>query len=176
MKFKGRLTNIVRTLDGKVQVTFTTPELTTTLGINEYINKDLTVEFSKSKRNRSLNANAMLWACLSELAAVLRTNKDDLYLKMLREYGQFTYVCIKKTAYEKFARQWRICEVIDEVEVNGQPAVQVLVYWGSSTYTVDEFKRLLEGVVNEMQELDIPIPTSEERSQAYEQWAKDFQS
>ena len=72
-------------------------------------------------------------------------------------------------------KQRRECEVIGEVDINGQKAVQMLCYFGSSTYDTKEFSRLLDGVISEMQEMGLETPTSEDMRRALEQWEKMYE-
>ena len=51
--------------------------------------KRLNVEIKPYRAKRSNDANAMLWLLLQELAIVLNTSKDELYLLMLERYGVF---------------------------------------------------------------------------------------
>ena len=45
--------------------------------------KVLEVEIKIKRKRRSLNANAYLWEVLGRMAAVLKTDKDSVYLMML---------------------------------------------------------------------------------------------
>ena len=58
--------------------------------------KQYVVEVKQKRKDRSLNANAALWVLLGEMAAKLRTSKDELYLEMLSRYGVFTHVVVAK--------------------------------------------------------------------------------
>lgn len=118
----------------------------------------LDITIGKPRKKRSLDANALLWACLGEMAMVLRADKWDVYLLMLKRYGQYTYVCLKPKALEMFKRQWREVEEIGEININGTKAIQCLCYYGSSTYDSKEFSVLLDGVISEMKGLGLPTP------------------
>lgn len=132
------------------------------------------IKAERHKKRRSLDANGMLWACLSDIANAMipPADKWDVYLLMLKRYGKFTYICVKPNVVEAVKAQWRECEVIGEVDINGQKAVQMLCYFGSSTYDTEEFSRLLDGVVSEMKEMGLAIPPSEEMRRAIELWEK----
>lgn len=130
------------------------------------------IRLSKHTKKRSLNANALLWECLGEIAALQRADKWEIYLMMLRRYGQYTYVCIHPGAVDMLRRQWRECEQIGELTINGKKAVQMLCYYGSSTYDSKEFSVLLDGVISEMRELGLPTPMPEEVRQSLETWEK----
>ena len=122
------------------------------------------------REKRSLDANAYLWVLLQKIAEVLRTDKWSVYLQMLKRYGQFTYIVVKPGAVEAVKKQWRECEEIGEIEVNGTKAVQMLCYYGSSTYDAKEMSVLIDGVVSECQELGIETLPPSELQRIKEQW------
>jgi hypothetical protein len=68
--------------------------------------------------------------------------------------------------------QWRECEVIGEIDINGTKAVQMLCYFGSSTLDTKEFSVLLDGVISEMKEIGLETPTSQDMKRVFEQWEK----
>ena len=57
--------------------------------------ESLDIKVVKHRKKRSLDANALLWACLGDIASALRADKWDIYLKMLKRYGRYTYICVK---------------------------------------------------------------------------------
>ena len=67
--------------------------------------------------------------------------------------------------------QWRETEIVGEITVNGKPAVQMLVYFGSSTYNSQEFGKLLDGTISELQEMGLQNPYSTaDMQRALELW------
>lgn len=124
------------------------------------------------REKRSLDANAYLWVQLQKMAEVLRTDKWSLYLQMLKRYGQFTYIVVKPNAVESVKKQWRECEEVGEVDVNGTKAIQMLCYYGSSTYDAKEFSILLDGVLSEAKDLGIETLSSGELERMMEQYGK----
>ena len=115
-------------------------------------------DVSPHKEKRSLNANGLLWACLGEMANALRADKWDVYLQMLKRYGTFAHVCVHPSAVEGVKKQWREVEEIGRGSINGQEAVELLCYFGSSTMNSKEFSVLLDGVISEMKEMGLPTP------------------
>lgn len=130
----------------------------------------LVITAKKYREKRSLDANATLWYCLDKIAAALGTDKWNVYLQMLRRYGKFTHVIVKQQAVEAMKRQWRECEIVGDITVNGQNAVQMLCYFGSSTYNTQEFSRLLDGAISEMKEMGLDTPLPEDVRAALERW------
>ena len=166
MKARGKLVDIKLSLDTQRPVAsfeiIGKPE-----DIEKYRDKDLDISFDRHREKRSKDANACLWACLNDIATALHTDKWTEYLNALRKYGQYTYICVLPEALEALKRQWREIEVVgdqivyneagDEVLMN-----QVLCFYGSSTYNSKEFSRLLDGVIDDMRELGLPAPMSDE--------------
>ena len=129
-------------------------------------------EVKQHREKRSLNANALLWKCLGDIADAIRMDKWDVYLKMLKRYGKYTYICVVPDAVESVKKQWRECEVLGDLDINGRRATQMLCYFGSSTYDSREFSVLLDGVISEMKEMGLPTPISRELERAIEQLEK----
>lgn len=134
----------------------------------------LRVTAVRYREKRSKDANALLWACLGEMAAALRADKWDLYLSMLKQYGKYTYIVVKEEAAEAVKRQWRESEIIGAIKMkdaNGNqiPAVQMLCYYGSSTYNSQEFSVLLDGLKYEMEQAGLEPPPSREMKRVIEQ-------
>lgn len=159
---------------GKACVTFKINERFTQAMYEEIKDSKLSIEVEQYKEKRSLNANKMLWACLGDIATAMTPPADkwDVYLEMLKRYGKYTYICVKPNAVDSMKAQWRESEVIGEMEINGQKAVQMLCYFGSSTMNTKEFSVLLDGVISEMKEMGLPTPPSQDMKRALEQWGK----
>lgn len=136
----------------------------------------LSIKITKHRKKRSLDANGLLWHCLGQIAAVLRTDKWEVYLQMLKSYGKYTYICVKPNVVDAVKAQWRECEIVGEIEVNGKKAIQMLCYFGSSTYNTQEFSVLLDGVISEMKEMGLDTPLSEDMKRALEEWERKTQA
>ena len=132
-------------------------------------------EVKEYRQRRSLDANALLWHCLGELAVVLRTDKWDVYLQMLKRYGKFTYILVPPKTVEMTKKMWRESEVLNTVNVNGRESVQMLCYYGSHLYDSKEFSVLLDGVISEMEEVGLTPPPSSEMRRALERMQSEEQ-
>lgn len=174
MDFTGELKGITQNYEtGKFQVTFEINEGVSVVNfLQNLFNTKLSISAKKYRQKRSLDANGLLWHCLGKIAETLHTDKWEVYLLMLKRYGKYTYICVKPHMVEPMQKQWRECEVIGEVDINGQKAVQMLCYFGSSTYDTKEFSVLLEGVISEMKEMGLETPLSQDMQRALEQWEK----
>lgn len=173
MEFTGQIKGISKDfLTGETLITFSVNEKTAISPEYEKLKgcEKLRITADKYRERRSINANAYLWVLLQKMAEVLHTDKWSLYLQMLKRYGKFTYVIVKPNAVEAVKNQWRECEEVGEIEVNGTKAVQLLCYYGSSTYDTKEMAHLIDRVVEECQELGIETLPPEEIQMMKERW------
>jgi len=172
MKFTGKVESVSRDWKTeKLQITFSVNEKNAAAEIDKIKDEEtLSIEAVKYRKKRSLNANALLWACLGDIAAALRTDKWDVYLMMLRRYGKFTYICVKPNVVDAVKMQWREVEEIGTVKIGKEDAVQLLCYFGSSTYDTKEMSVLIDGVISEMKEMGLETPVPRDLQRALEAW------
>ena len=170
MEFKGRLRGILRDLDGKMVISFTVAQA----DLQGLDGKDLDIKVTQHREKRSLDANALMWHCIGEIAKTLNPPRDkwEIYLESLRKYGKYTYILLDEKAVETFKRLWRETEVVGEVDVNGRKAVQLLCYYGSSTYDTKEFSVLLDGIIEDMKDLGLNPPLPSDIKRSLEIWEK----
>lgn len=171
-------------IQGGCKVSFFAPDLPYTADLmHKYTGRPISVEIKAKRENRSLDANALLWKCIGDITEALnadsgvrKVEKWDIYLNMLKKYGKYTHVvCRSGKPLIELQKQWRETEIVGEVTVIGesgepQKAMQVLCYFGSSTYNTKEFAYLLDGVISEMKEMGLETPTSKEMQATLEAW------
>lgn len=134
--------------------------------------KMLIVEIRQYRAKRSLDANGMMWAILAQMAAVLGTTKDELYLEMLDRYGVFTHIVVKPSVVERIKQEWRTVRALGEVTINGKTGIQLQCYFGSSTYDTKEFSDLLNGVIEEAKAIGIDVIAEAEKELLLSEWGK----
>ena len=169
MEVTGRINAVTKDWQtGKLLITFEADSVPS--DVPDLRDQTLDITAKKHRNRRSKNANALLWSCIGKIATAVCADKWDIYLTMLKRYGEFTYVCVKPNAVDMLKRQWRECEELGPIMVNGTPAMQMLCYYGSSTYDTRQFTALLEGVFSEMQQMGIETPSEEEMRLSLEAW------
>lgn len=163
MKAKGRITGIQMPFRSKRPVVSfevqAEPE-----ALEKYMDIDLDISFSRHRNRRSIDANAFLWACLGEIARAINSDTWSIYLYMLERYGKFTHILVKPEAVEQVRRVWRETKIVGEKD----GMIQMLCFFGSSTYNTKEFSQLLDGVISEMKEMHLETPPDEEMKQLLE--------
>ena len=178
MKVTGYYSGANLTLDGELVLSMKINDKADAVDqINQMGNKLMDIEIKPHRKKRSLDANAMLWACIGAMAKALGVPKDKVYLKALRDYGQYEVMSCKKNAFEMFKRQYKDCEQIGyEYTNNGEVWVDVICYFGSHTYDTKQFSDLLDGVVEDMRALGIQPPPPKSIQKGLELWEKTHQS
>ena len=134
------------------------------------LGKKVEVSIKEYKKKRSLDANAMLWVIMNEIAEKVGTTKDEIYIQMLDRYGVFTHIVVKPEVVDKVKQEWKITRELGEVVINGKTGIQLQCYFGSSSYNSKEFSTLLEGVIYEAKELDIETITPKEKEELLRKW------
>ena len=163
MEFKANENPVIRfTLDGKVEITFTTYKSALN-GLESLKDKELSVKVTSYSKKRSLSQNAYMWVLLDELAKKLHLSKEELYKKYIKDYGVFEILPIRNEAAERFKRNWSInglgwfVEDIGESKLSG--FTKLIAYYGSSTYNSNEMSRLVDAIVQDCQEQGISTMT-----------------
>lgn len=131
--------------------------------------KDLAADIKIYRKHRSKSANGMLWALIGQIAEALHADKWDVYLSEIKKHGKFVLIETIPEAVEDIKKQWREVEDIGPHTVNGTEMRQLLCYFGSSTYNTKEFSVLLDDVIEDIKELGLEAPTSEDMRRALEE-------
>lgn len=132
--------------------------------------KEYILEIKQYRRKRSLNANNLCWKLCTEIADILRTDKDSVYLTMLKRYGQSDIVSVVKGIDVR--PYFKYYEEAGEGRVNGKDFIHYKVFKGSSEYDTREMSIFLDGVVSEAKEMDIEVLTARELSLLKEEWGR----
>jgi hypothetical protein len=118
------------------------------------------------------------------IAKKLGNIKDNIYVEMVKKYGVFDDVLLTVEAYpvyEKrhndsssvnFSKEYSLCEVAERYTKGSQGWVKLRSYPGTSVYSKEDFKPLLDGVIEEAKELGIPFFSREELDQMLLIWEK----
>ena len=164
---KARIKGLTISLDGGQELTLSLPGDWR----DEYMklkDADVDVEIKKHRTGRSRGSNALLWAICTEIAEELSKEspitKEEVYKRAVREVGVYTPVPIKETAVETFVARWSkqgiawFAEVVDGSKIPNYKLV--FIYYGSSTYSVEEMSRLLNYVVDEAKQVGLVLRAS----------------
>lgn len=177
MEFTGQIVEAYKAFpSGEYRITFSVNERDAVEACSELQNILLQVKAVKYRKKRSVDANALLWKCLTEMAAKLNCDKWEVYLQELKHFGKCVPLTIQKDALEVFKQTWREIEIVGEFEAYGQKMVSLICYFGSHLYNTEEFSRLLNGVIQDMKDMGLQPPPSEDMRRSLEEWERIQQS
>lgn len=127
------------------------------LALKQDVLYDVKVTIHKNKRTKT--QNSYMWELIGELANVNGMGNIEMYQHYIREYGQYEIIPIKNEAVSKFISNWVghglgwYAEELKESKINGY--TNVVAYYGSSTYNTKEMARLLDGIIQDCEQLGI---------------------
>ena len=136
------------------------------------------VEIKKASKERSKDANAMCWALCSDIGRAMTPPlaKEEVYRMAIKAVGVYTSVAVPAWQLETLRKRWEshgvgwVVEIVDDFSIGSK---WVHLYYGSSTYSVDEMRVLLDWLVDEATQMEIKIPLSKkEEEELLERWGK----
>lgn len=123
--------------------------------VEEYIK-----ELKEPKKHRSLSQNAYMWQLVNQIGVKIRKSKEEVYLLMLKDYGVSEIVSMLSSINPKGF--FKYYEKIGTGVVNGKEFTHYKIYKGSSEYNSQEMSVLIDGVIQEAENLEIPTLTKQE--------------
>ena len=130
----------------------------------------LSIKVGKYREKRSLNANAYAWKLITEIGNALRTSKDEIYLLMLKRYGQSEI--ISALSHVPFQEYVKYCDEIGESVLNGKTFKHYKVYKGSSEFSTLEMSIFVDGIIDEAKQLGIQTETPEQIAKMKSMWGE----
>ena len=174
-----RLLDLSRSLDGKFRILLESEDLP------EIPEGEIDVTFKTHRKHRSLDANGYYWVLTNKIANVLKTSTAEVHLNQLIKYG---VIDVDETG----AARW--CVMQDGVKapdgVYLQPTSHIvkmpgknkeiigrvyIVYRGSHTYNTKEMSTLIDGTIQDAQELGIDTITPDEKEKMLAVWGRKFE-
>jgi hypothetical protein len=136
----------------------------------------VSVKLDKHRKKRSLDANAYFWVLVSELASVTGRKKEDVYRDAIRDIGgNSETVCIKTEAAEKFRNAWEkngLGWVTEQIPSKLSGCVNVILYYGSSTYDTSQMSRLIDNIVQDCKAVGVQVMTPDELADMMSRWSE----
>jgi hypothetical protein len=132
------------------------------------LDKDKKYKIEEYKEKRSLNSNSYCWVLIGKIADILRTSKDEIYLIMLKKYGQSELVSVLSNI--NIEGYFKYYEVAGTSMLNNKEFTHYKVFKGSSEYDTREMSILIDGIVQEAKELEIEVLPPEEIERLKSLW------
>ncbi len=125
-------------------------------------------EVKEYREKRSLNANNYAWKLIMEIANVMKVSKEEVYIEMLKIYGQSEIVSV--LADIDVSKYFKYYSEAGESILNGRKFKHYKVYMGSSEMNTKQMSILIDGIVQEAKQLDIETMTPEQLSRLKKEW------
>lgn len=132
--------------------------------MNKFYGKDIEIKLDYIREQRSLSANGYLWVLLTKLAETIETSKEEVYTELVRRMGYCIPTLIPIAERETFERAWcsqGLGYQTEHISNNDKGECELMCYYGSSAYNTKQFSRLIDEVILECKEVDIPTDTPE---------------
>jgi len=181
MKTKAKSLKIQFAEDGTPEITLTLKgnrnEILRSLSdVKEVVSngKDLSVEIKQYRERRSLDANAYCWVLCQKIAEVVKSTKEEVYRRAIKDVGQFEILPIKAEAVERWMETWAsrglgwFAEVMDDSKLPGYK--KIISYYGSSIYDSKEMSVLVDWIVQEAKEIGVETLTPAQLEQMKKDW------
>lgn len=126
------------------------------------LDKEKLYEIKQYHKKRTLTSNAYAWELINQLANILRISKEDLYLKLLEDYGQSSLISVKAdidiSGFVKYYKE------VGRSTLNGTEFKHIRIYKGSSQFDTYEMGIFIDGIIHECENVGIPTLTKEQIS------------
>lgn len=128
------------------------------------------------QKKRSLDANAYCWVLINKLADVMRMSPTEVYRQAIQDIsGNSEILPVREDAVEQFKTAWShngigwICRDMGKSKLPGYR--NLMVYYGSSVYSVQQMQVLLDHIIQDCKALDIETLPPEKISLLVDEWA-----
>lgn len=157
---------------GKANLSLTVNEKQTAMTLYDNLHdcEKLSIKIDKHREKRSLNANALCWKVCTEIANVLRSDKDGVYLEMLKRYGQSEIVSVLSTV--DVSGYFKYYDTFGTGYVKGKEFTHYKIYKGSSEYDTREMSILLDGIIDEAKGMGIDVMSESELALIKNEWGR----
>ena len=145
--------------------------------VDEMKDKDkLSIEVKPYRERRSLDANAYFWVLCDKLAGKLHKGKTEIYREYIKDIGGVSEtVCIKNSAVERLCEGWSkngIGWQTETFESKISGCTNVILYYGSSTFSTEQMSTLLDLIIQDCHDQGIPTETPNEIARMKALWGE----
>ena len=138
--------------------------------VDDLHDEKLVIKIDKFREKRSLNANNYAWKLITEIGNKTRQSKEDVYLMMLKRYGQSDMVSVVAEVPVQY--YFKYYEEAGESTLKGKLFKHYKVFKGSSEFDTKEMSIFIDGIVNEAQDLGIPTDTPDRIAKMKDLWGE----
>ena len=127
---------------------------------DELKDKELEISVKVFRQKRSLDQNSYAWVLIGKMADKLRTSKDEVYLAMLKRYGQGGVIKVQPQNEQAILSAIKYYEPHEKLYTNSDKYYRI--WAGSSGYNTEEMTVFVDGIISEAKEMGIETLTPDE--------------
>lgn len=175
----GKFKDMVRLAGGEWLLSFVTRDDPRRI-IDKLKDCDIDIELAKHSRLRSQEANKLCWALCSDIGRAMTppVSRLEVYRMAIVAVGCYIDKVLFIWDVDTVRRRWEghgdgwVFQIVDDA---GTGKKLCRLHFGSSTYTVSEMRVLLDWLVDQAEQMEIPLRMSkEDEERALAQWGKAF--
>lgn len=131
-------------------------------------------EIVRKKQKRSLDANAMAWKIIGEIAKETGLTTDEVYRETIRKIGGTSeVVCVQDKALDTLIRIWESKGLGWQAETfpsKTAGCTNVRLHYGSSVYDTKQMSLFIDALMQDAKALGIETMSDRERSLLLDAW------
>ena len=127
---------------------------------DELKDKELEITVKPYRKKRSLDQNSYAWVLIGKIADKLRTSKDEVYLRMLKRYGQGGVIKVQPQNEQAILSAIKYYEPHEKLYTETDKYYRI--WAGSSGYNTEEMTVFVDGIISEANDLGIVTLTPDE--------------
>lgn len=121
---------------------------------------ETTFELKEKKEKRTLTQNSYYWALCNEVAKAVKVPPESVHKDVIINFAPSELVVVKSEI--DVSRIFKYYQKVRETKINNVDFTVYKLYVGSSKMSKKEFSRLLDGIIQECEQLRIPTLTKNE--------------
>jgi len=141
--------------------------------------QDYDLALTKANKKRSMDANSYMWVLCDKIAKVIKSTKEEVYRRAIKEVGVFSDVAVQEgEPCATLVSAWGsngigyFSEMFDTnlTDASGGKMKRVRLYEGSHKYSSQDMARLIDWVVEEAKSLNIETLTDTKIKEIEASW------
>ena len=133
-------------------------------------------DITKAKRRRSLDANALAWKLIHDIAGEIGISPEEVYRDAVRNIGGVSdVICIQEKAKDSFIRVFtagHLGRQVEEMPSKLDGCVTLVCTYGSSDYSVQQMSQFIDNLLQDCAALGIDTPEEQRINSLLEEWDK----
>lgn len=121
---------------------------------------ETTFELKEKKEKRTLTQNSYYWSLCNEVSKAVKVPPESVHKDIIINFAPSELVVVKSEI--DISRIFKYYQKLRETKINNVDFTVYKLYVGSSKMSKKEFSRLLDGIIQECEQLRIPTLTKNE--------------